>query len=558
MDEGTVVAGAVLYRKWRPRRFDDLVGQEPIVRTLRNAVAQGKTAHAYLLSGPRGTGKTSTGRILAKAVNCASLEDGDPCGLCESCRAIDEGRALDLVEIDAASNRGIDNIRDLRERANYVPGTAMVKVYLIDEVHQLTDAAADALLKTLEEPPPHVLFVLATTDPESLKATILSRCQRFDFRRVGVPEMRVRLRQIAEAEGYTIPDEALDLIAREATGSLRDAVNLLDQAVSSYGSELRLEDTVATLGLSADSRAIDVARAALHKDLKGGIGALAAVQDDAVDIGRFTKQVVTHLRHALMLQSNATDGLALSQPELAELRGLVDGVEPATTVAALQAFGSADVQSDPYTSLPLELAMAEVALGKATPPQVLPAPAAAPPERRPRQNGGTGRGSGQSRGDRRPKQPASRAPAQRGASSAGPSSGRTAEKPDGVVPTPKHAAPPPKRRELSPEEEMLVAIRQGIKARGEGALAAWLNSSCRITEVGDKSLTLGFFPNYLKIHKGKGEEGSELVEAVASEVVGRPLTVHCTTADDAERTKHSALVEEAERLGAKVMGKPEG
>ncbi len=543
---------AVLYRKWRPRRFADLVGQEPIVRTLRNAVAQGKPAHAYLFSGPRGTGKTSTGRIFAKAVNCPRSEDGDPCDRCESCRLIDEGRALDLVEIDAASNRGIDNIRDLRERANYAPGAVAVKVYLIDEVHQLTDAAADALLKTLEEPPPHVLFVLATTDPQSLKATILSRCQRFDFRRVGVMEIRGRLREIAEAEGFTIPDEALDLIAREATGSLRDAVNLLDQTTSSYGNKVSVENTVATLGLSADSRAMEVARAALRKDLKEGIGVLAAVQDDAVDIARFTKQVVTHLRHALLLQSGAATRLALSEPELAALRELVDGVEPSITVAALQAFGSADVQSDPYTSLPLELAMADVALGKQAWPQVVAGPAALP-EGHTRPAGGSGRGRDpRRRGEGRSKLAPTRTPAQRAVAP-------PAKQAAGTVPAGESTPPlsPSRRRELSPEEEMLRAIRQGVKARGDGALAAWLNSSCRIMEVSGDTLTLGFFPNYVKIHKGKVEEGRDVVAVVASEIIGRPMAIRCTAADDAEPTKHSALVEEAERLGARVVSKTE-
>jgi DNA polymerase-3 subunit gamma/tau len=215
--------GTVLYRKWRPTRFADIVGQEPIIRTLRNAIVQDKIAHAYLFSGPRGTGKTSTGRILAKAINVPHDTDGEPIGDSDEARSFDEGRALDLVEIDAASNRGIDNIRDLRDRANYVPNASRFKVYLIDEVHQLTDAAADALLKTLEEPPPHVVFILATTDPESLKATVLSRCQRFDFRRVSVADIGARLRVIAEAEGISIPDEALTLIAREATGSLRQS-----------------------------------------------------------------------------------------------------------------------------------------------------------------------------------------------------------------------------------------------------------------------------------------------------------------------------------------------
>ena len=266
------MAGTVLYRTWRPRRFAEIVGQEPIVRTLKNAVAQEKVAHAYLFCGPRGTGKTSTGRILAKAINTAHDDEGESLPDDEEARAFDEGRALDLVEIDAASNRGIDNIRELRERANYVPTSSRYKVYLIDEVHQLTDAAVDALLKTLEEPPPHVVFILATTEPEALKPTIISRCQRFDFRRVSVADIAARLRQIADAEGITIPDEALNLIAREATGSVRDAINLLDQVWATYGDTVSLEETVAALGLSVDARALQLAQAALRKDLRGGAG----------------------------------------------------------------------------------------------------------------------------------------------------------------------------------------------------------------------------------------------------------------------------------------------
>ena len=549
------MAGVVLYRKWRPARFADIVGQDPIVRTLKNAVAQGRGAHAYLFTGPRGTGKTSTGRILAKAVNCAQADAGDPCGVCESCRAIEEGRALDLIEIDAASNRGIDNIRDLRERANYVPSVATVKVYLIDEVHQLTDAAADALLKTLEEPPPHVLFILATTDPESLKATILSRCQRFDFRRVGVPEISGRLRRIAEAEGIGIPDAALDLIAREATGSLRDAINSLDQAAASYGDEVTLDDAVAVLGLSHDPRALEVAGAALRKDLSRGLALLAGVQEDAVDMARFNRQVVLHLRHALRVQSAAAEGLALSEPELQAIRTLLDGVEPAVTVGALRAFGTADVHSDPYTSLPLELALAQVVLAPlaaaaAAPPapQPAPLPAAVPAGRRDDQRSSRPRRAGPPKSQPRPQPPRERTepvPPAVGRAPASPSPAPAAS------PAPAGARARPPR---SPEDEMLRAIRQQVRESGDGALAAWLNSSCKIVELSDDTLTLGFFPNYVKIHKGKVEDGSTAVTAAASQVIGRPVSVRCTAVDEEPRQR-SPLVAEAERLGAKVVGK---
>ena len=260
------MSGTVLYRKWRPADFDQVVGQETVVRTLRNAVAQDRIAHAYLFCGPRGTGKTTTARILARAINGRTASTG-----ATALGEVDD-LGFDLVEIDAASNRGIDDIRELRERANYRPGSARFKVYLIDEVHQLTGAAADALLKTLEEPPPHVVFILATTDPEALKPTILSRCQRFDFRRVSVDDMVSRLNAIAEAEGIDIPDEALRLISREATGSLRDGVNLLDQVWVMCGSTVSLEAAQEALGLSPDARAMELASAALRGKLAEGLG----------------------------------------------------------------------------------------------------------------------------------------------------------------------------------------------------------------------------------------------------------------------------------------------
>src|SRR5579859_6073824 len=207
------MAAEVWYRKWRPQTFADVSGQDHVTRTLARAVELGRVSHAYLFCGPRGTGKTSTARILAKAVNCASPEAGQPCTRCESCQAVAAGRALDLVEMDAASNRGIDEIRELRERVGYSTTGSRYKIYLIDEVHELTQFAFDALLKTLEEPPPHVVFVLATTEAHRVPETILSRCQRFDFVRVRLADVITRLRQIGDAESVEAEDEALEFIA---------------------------------------------------------------------------------------------------------------------------------------------------------------------------------------------------------------------------------------------------------------------------------------------------------------------------------------------------------
>ena len=369
----------VLYRKYRPQTFAELAGQEPIARTLRNAVAARKVSHAYLFSGPRGTGKTSSGRLLAKAVNCTNPLEGEPCNKCDSCLVFLEGRAMDLIELDAASNRGIDEIRSLREKVGFAPATAEFKVYIIDEAHMLTDPAFNALLKTLEEPPPHVIFVLATTEPHKVPATIASRCQRFDFRRIPLDASVERLDYICRQEGISCPREALELIARTATGSLRDGVNLLEQVMDYHGRELTLEAVRSGLGLTGDARSADLARLALKGDLGEGLALIAAVRDDGLDLRQFQREVVSYLRQLLLVQAGAESALSLTKEQAKEMKKLLEGVAREALVQALRTFGQADLRGDPWSSLPLELALAECILTRGAEQQPRPAPP--PPQR---------------------------------------------------------------------------------------------------------------------------------------------------------------------------------
>jgi DNA polymerase III subunit gamma/tau len=296
------MAAQALYRRWRSQTFEDLVGQEHVTVTLRNALREGRMSHAYLFTGPRGTGKTSTARILAKAVNClAEDETARPCNRCRICTAIMEGRQLDLIEIDAASNRGIDEIRDLREKINFRPNEARYKVYIIDEVHMLTKEAFNALLKTLEEPPPHAVFVLATTEPDRVPETVRSRCQRFDFRRIPTSEIVEHLTHILEQERAKAAPEALVAVARRATGSMRDAISLLDQLLS-YGDEvLELARVESVLGL-VDAHAIGgLVDFMATGDVAAGLSLINALVADGVELGEFVDQIVAYLRGVLFV-----------------------------------------------------------------------------------------------------------------------------------------------------------------------------------------------------------------------------------------------------------------
>ncbi|MFQ5328592.1 MAG: DNA polymerase III subunit gamma/tau [Thermodesulfobacteriota bacterium] len=286
----------VIARKWRPTLFEEVVGQEHVTRTLGNAISSGKIAHAYIFSGPRGVGKTTVARILARAVNCEEGPTPTPCNKCQACVEITAGSSIDVLEIDGASNTGVDNIRDLREGINYMPTRGKYRVYIIDEVHMLSTQAFNALLKTLEEPPPHAIFIFATTEVHKVLPTILSRCQRFDFKRIPFREIEGHLKVVTGNEGIAIDEQGLYLLAREADGSLRDAQSYLDQVIAFAGEEITAKDVVSALGLMDRSLLYDLSEAILQKDGERCLKIIAGIHDFGYDFKRLSLDILEHIR----------------------------------------------------------------------------------------------------------------------------------------------------------------------------------------------------------------------------------------------------------------------
>jgi DNA polymerase-3 subunit gamma/tau len=350
-----------LYRKWRPRKWDQVVGQEHIVQTLRNAIANDHVGHAYLFSGPRGTGKTTTARLLAKAVNCLNADlTHRPCDDCANCLAVNEGRFMDLIEIDAASNTSVEDIRDLRDKINFSPSEGRFKVYIIDEVHMLSTSAFNALLKTLEEPPAHVIFILATTEVHKIPATVLSRCQRHEFRRIPVMEIVGYLKVICAEEKISADEEALILIARQATGAMRDAISLLDQ-LASTGEKITLDLTQQVLGTATNRMVIDLYSALQQKDTAAGLTTIHQALDSGSDPRQFARQIVEYLRQLLLIKMG-NDAQVDATKEIKELmKNQASMQETATLLEWIRLFNQAisDTRTSWQPSLALEVALVQ-------------------------------------------------------------------------------------------------------------------------------------------------------------------------------------------------------
>jgi DNA polymerase-3 subunit gamma/tau len=304
-----------LYRKWRPLTFGDVVGQEHVSETLKNSIADGRVAHAYLFCGTRGTGKTSTAKIFSRAVNCENSKDGNPCNECETCKGILDGSILDVYEMDAASNSGVDSIREIREEVIYAPSNSKYKVYIIDEAHMLTTEAFNALLKTLEEPPEHIIFILATTEAHKIPATILSRCQRFDFRRIGVLDIERRLKKIVKEENIGITQDALELVAELADGSMRDGLSILDQCAAYAKDELKYDDIVDIIGIADKRILFPIVDCIAEYNVSGALSDVDEFLKKGKESANFLEEMIFHFRALMLCKSVASPGEILEKSD---------------------------------------------------------------------------------------------------------------------------------------------------------------------------------------------------------------------------------------------------
>ncbi len=570
-EQGAQGPHQVLYRKWRPQTLEQVVGQEHITKTLLNALERDRVGHAYLFTGPRGTGKTSTARILAKAINCEPTGGrGEPCNECEPCQQITDASFLDLVEIDGASNRGIDEIRDLREKVRFMPARGRKKVYIIDEVHMLTAAAFNALLKTLEEPPDHVVFLLATTEPHAVPLTIASRCQRFDFQRIPEERAASLLGEIAHAEGLSMEPEALNTVVKASGGSLRDAENLLEQLALTAGSDASANDARRLFGIAGSGRARELIASLLgEKDLAAALRGLSALHAAGVDMRQIHRELVNELRALMLVRAGAADVLDVSDDEKGLARELAEKIELPVIRHALGQVAALSVPSG-SPPLPLEMAFAGISLSAesaqrsaAEEKQAIPVErtvsetraAEPPPARQPRQQ--------QAESPQLRQEPPQQRPSQPRPEPARPSPPRTESeypragtRPSPMVAQRQGGAEP---FEMPPGELTLETLRQkwrelvnGLRGVGSaGNLDAYLRSVSQPLAIeNDDTIVIGFAHDFQK-NKIDDPKYRHLVEQRFAVLLGKHYTIRCEKVGQEDRGGH--LVRAAQQMGGQVV-----
>jgi DNA polymerase-3 subunit gamma/tau len=480
-----------LYRKYRPQGWAEVVGQQHVVQTLRNAIAADRVGHAFLFAGPRGTGKTTLARLLAKAVNCLNEDKTKrPCNECDHCKAVNDNRFMDLIEIDAASQTGVEDVRDLRDKINFSPTQGKFKIYIIDEVHMFSTSAFNALLKTLEEPPPHAIFVLATTEIHKIPATVLSRCQRHEFRRVPVDEIVGQLKFIAAAENLKADDEALALIARQAAGGMRDAISLLDQ-LSSTGDTITIELAQTVLGTATSQTVLDLVASILDGEAGRGLDAIHKALDGGADPRALSRQVVDYLRGLMLIQMGNESQVETTKDIKKKMTEHSSAFTPAQVLRMMRAFNeaAADSRGSWQPSLSLELAFAEML---EVPAESVPVVVAAPkvsPKKNPKSESQMLYQSADTRSD--------------------------SEK--GVASNPPVIA----------ASEVIKAWKQ-IKAninKSNSQLAALLNS-VNVIDVQGNALVLGFASDVLIAKMNKPEQ-LDMTRKAISDLLGVTLDIRC-------------------------------
>jgi DNA polymerase III subunit gamma/tau len=581
------MSSQVFYRKWRPQTLSEVVGQQHVTETLRRSVVSGRIAHAYLFCGPRGTGKTSTGRILAKAVNCLSPVDGEPCNTCAMCQAFNEGSAMDIIEIDAASNRGIDEIRELKERVNYAPAAAKYKVYIIDEVHMITKEGFNAFLKTLEEPPPHAIFVLATTDPHKVLATILSRCQRFDFHRLSQSAVISKLEFVCEKEGITIQPEGLRLVARVSTGSLRDAENLLEQLVAYYGQDISLQQVQTMLGITNDPRTVELIKNVLGNDITTSLKTINAVAADGLDLQQFNREMVNYLRDLLLVKAESADSVDVTSEELGELKKTAAQASLEAIITAIKFFGEVDFRQNNYSTLPIELAIVNTVLAGSG-----EKPAQVKPEQPATADAGvvkTPKATYSAKKPEKPEKETAEVKKEEPVSEVKPETAETMEEVEAEPAAEKTPeAVEEKTEEIAEEKVEPVAVaaekdngyangvdeiniirnewKNFINAlRGEGStgnLDAFMRSACEALSIENNIITIGFYHQFHRDYINDPKY-KFLVEKKLREVFDKPYKINCIiierkkepkAPDKQEKEVQSSLAEIALKRGAKIIG----